>query len=50
MSIVDILKKAADYTKSDSPATKLRKKMFLIFNALIALLPRAILSLEQLFL
>lgn len=40
MSIINILKKAADYTKDDSPATKLRRKRFLIFNSFVALLPR----------
>ena len=40
MSIINILRKAADYTQSDSPATKLRRKRFLIFNSLIANLPR----------
>jgi len=40
MSIINILRKAADYTQSDSPATKLRRKRFLIFNSLVALLPR----------
>ncbi len=40
MSIINILKKAADNTKGNSPATKLRIKRFLIFKSLIALLPR----------
>jgi len=40
MSIINILKKAADNTKGNSPATKLRRKRFLIFKSLIALLPR----------
>ena len=40
MSIINILKKAADYTKTDSPAAKLRRNRFLIFNSLVALLPR----------
>ncbi len=40
MPIIGILRKAADYTKGDSPAIKLRGKRFLIFKSLIALLPR----------